>query len=187
MKITYVNDVPAVKKDEAEIRLIKLPAGFGCEELWYGETPVTEGQWQSMMGGELDKGENYPKVKVSFTDVEKFCEKLSVSSGVDFRLPTEIEQCRALGEEPTELKDYVVFGQDIITEVKTKLPNEYGLFDVRGLIWEWSETETELKSLRGGSWNYALSAARAVFRSYYLPADRGDHLGFRVVCCRPAF
>ena len=185
MKITYVNDTPAMQKNEAEIRLIKLPAGFGCEELWYGETPVTEGQWRDVMGGKLDKGENYPKVNVSFTDAEEFCAKLFASSGEDFRLPTELEQCRAMGHEPTDLKDYAVFRQNNIVEVKTKLPNEYGLFDVRGLIWEWAETGDERKTLRGGSWLYSQVNARAVYRYLIHPANRNNHFGFRVLCCRP--
>ncbi len=39
--------------------------------------------------------------------------------------------------------------------------------------------------LRGGSWANGHFSARAVYRYYYLPADRNFNIGFRVVWCRP--
>ena len=179
MKIIYVNE-PAVK-EQVELGLVKLATGFGCTELWYGETVVTEGQWSDVMGGQVDKGSKYPKVNVSFNDAVEFCEKLSQNSSQKFRLPTEVEQCRGLGGEPEDLDKYAVFDRKEICPVKSKLPNEFGLYDVRGLVWEWAETGEKYKSLRGGSWLNNLDFARAVFRYDNIPGVRYSSLGFRVV------
>ena len=185
MKVTFLG----CKKQLSgpELRLVKVPAGWGCEELWYGETPVTEGQWREVMGGEEEKGERFPKVGVSFVDAEEFCQRLSANTGMKFRRPTEVEQCRGLGvePEPEKLGEYAVFGMNKVVEVKTKLPNEWGLYDVRGLVREWAESGQEMKALRGGSWNGSRMHARAVCRPDNAPANRYDLIGFRVLCSRP--
>ena len=185
MKITIVNDVPQ-SKTEAEIRLVRVPAGGGCPELLVAESPTTENQWVAVMGGNLERGESFPKVNVSFAEAERFCVRLSEESGYTFRMPTEVEFCRCLGDEPKELEKYGVFDQKAIVEVKTKLPNEYGLFDMRGDVWEWTTTvENGRNILRGGSWGDIRGYARAVFRSLNRPAVRANFVGFRVLCCRP--
>lgn len=130
-------------------------------------------------------GENYPKVNVSAHEAEEFCKVLSERVGRDFRLPTEVEQCRALGLEPksSQLASQAVWGKQSLQPVKTLPPNEFGLYDVRGLVWEWTggEDEDASRCLRGGSWFFVRGLARAVFRYNYPPAGRFDDVGFRVV------
>ena len=185
MKIKIVNNVPQ-SKTEAEIRLVRVPAGGGCPELLVAETPVTEKQWLAVMGGSVETGENFPKVNVSYNEAELFCKKLSEEAGYTFRMPTEVEFCRCLGDEPKELEKYAVFDQAAIAKVKTKLPNEFGLFDMRGDVWEWTATaENGRNILRGGSWFNNQVNARAVSRNYPRPALRNNYFGFRVLCCRP--
>lgn len=185
MKIEIVNDSPP-KLSDTILRLVRVPAGFGCEELLVGETPVTEAQWIEVMGGKLDKGPDYPVVSISAFDAKEFCRRLSKKSGQEFRLPTEGEQARCLGIEPNDLEDYGVFEQLGLTEVKTKLPNEYGLYDTRGLVWEWTSGDGDYRYLLGGSWSNSRMLARAVFRYDDHPASRSLYIGFRVVLCRPS-
>lgn len=183
MQINYIKNQPKAENMVTNLNMVEIPAGFGCYAFYLAEMPITEEQWVSMMGGEIKKGKNYPKVNVSFLEASEFCKKLSEYSGVGFRLPTEHEFCRALGVEPSNLEDFAVFNQPKIVEVKTKLPNEYGLYDMRGLVWEWLDTkyDNDRYILRGGSWYDFQLYARAVYRNNNHPAIRYDFVGFRVV------
>lgn len=185
MKITIKNTSEQPPKQEPELILIPVPAGFGCEALLVGETPVTEAQWVDVMGGEIENGPNYPKVDVNVEDCKEFCRRLGERSDYKFRLPSEVEQARLLGLEPEDLEEYAAFDHNEITEVKTKLPNEYGLYDVRGRVWEWTEPQDGYSYLRGGSWVFSQDLARAVFRVNPLPASRYVDVGFRLVVTRP--
>ncbi len=184
MKIEIVNEI-AKKPSDTILRLVRVPAGFGCEELLVGETPVTEAQWAEVMGGEAERP-NYPKVNVSALDAEEFCEKLSEQTGMEFRLPTELEQARCLGIDPPNLTECAVFDENL-TKIKTKFPNEYELYDVRGLVWEWTaeEGEGEIRRLRGGSWYYDVGSCRSANRLRLGAGDRHLDVGFRVVVVRP--
>lgn len=191
LKIEYIE--PQAMRSVAEpkptpqpipMKLIKLPAGFGCEEFYLAETPVTQAQWHAVMGGELPTQPDHPRVSLSYGDAKLFCDKASSTYGVTFRLPTELEWCRAVGVEPASefLGDYAVFGQRELCAVKTKLPNEYGLYDMRGLVWEWlAGTEVVYRVVRGGSWNLNANFCRSAYRVNFHPAYVYDFFGFRVV------
>ena len=194
LKLEYID--PQAKRSEIEpnnvqpipMKLIKLPAGFGCEEFYLAETPITEAQWCAVMGGEATQPD-YPKVEVNYHDTQEFCRKASESYGVEFRLPTEFEWCRAVGVEPEPecLHEYAVFDHNAIEKVKTKLPNEFGLYDMRGLVWEWlsGQAVDDCATMRGGAWRSSQMYARAVYRSYPHPGLRDYLIGFRVVVVSP--
>lgn len=102
-----------------------------------------------------------PAIGMSWNAAQRYCEWLSLNTGLAYRLPTEEEwalACGAGGEGP--LADRAWFAEnseEMTQEVAQKAPNERGLFDVLGNAWEycanpWDPSEPERAVLRGGSW-----------------------------------
>ena len=178
-----------------------------------GKTEVTQELWQAVMGSNPSefKGDKLPVECVSYEDCEKFIEKLKSLTGQDFRLPTEAEwEYAARGGNKS--KGYKYSGSNDIGSVAwytsttndsgtkpvaTKSPNELGLYDMSGNVWEWcydyyddysSGSQTNPKGpssgsdrvRRGGSWNINAWSCRVSFRYYYSPGYGNFSLGLRL-------
>lgn len=118
-----------------------------------GECEVTQHLWSAVMGRNpsmLRRFPRYPVEMVSWDDCLTFIDRLNRMTGLSFRLPTEAEwEYAARGGNKTE--GYKYSGSDDIGlvawykgnsasathEVKTKLPNELGLYDMSGNAFEW--------------------------------------------------
>ena len=122
-----------------------------------GETEVTEAIWNAVMsnGG----GSNtHPKTSVTWNEAHTFVDRLTeiareqglISDDMRFRLPTEA-QWEFAAKGGNQSKGYLYAGSNDINEVavtlensgsspidvKTKLPNELGLYDMSGNAYEW--------------------------------------------------
>jgi formylglycine-generating enzyme required for sulfatase activity len=84
-----------------------------------GKYPVTQAQYQAVMGNNPSYFKNNPQnpvEQVSWNDAQAFCQKLSQITGKTYRLPTEAEweyTCRAgtttryyFGDDANQLGDY---------------------------------------------------------------------------------
>ena len=135
-----------VKKDEDSICKVKV------SDYCIGETQVTQELWQVVMGGNPSrfKGSCLPVESVSWDDCQNFISKLNALTGCEFRLPTEVEwEWAARGGERCE--NYIYSGSNYVDkvawysansdghthEVKSKQPNELGLYDMGGNVLEW--------------------------------------------------
>ncbi len=120
-----------------------------------GKYPVTQAQYEAVMGKNPSRFQNNPQnpvEKVSWNDAQAFCQKLSQITGKTYGLPTEAEweyACRAgtttryyFGDNANQLGDYAWY--DGNSRYKThpvgdKKPNAWGLYDMIGNVCEWCE------------------------------------------------
>jgi len=200
-------DDPEAFSDEKPRHLVTLTKGF-----WLGKYPVTQDEWQAVMGAnpEFFKGPRRPVETVTWDECQEFCRKLSgLECGLTYRLPTEAEweyACRAGTTTPR-------YGDvDLVAwhsgnsggeshDVGQMQGNRWGLHDMLGNVWEWcqdlfssytdravtdpcSGVGTE-RVLRGGSWYYYAEACRSAYRLGNVPDSRLDNYGLRLVCVRP--
>jgi len=148
-----------------------------------GQTEVTQELWLAVMGNNnsANVGDKHPMDFVSWNMAQEFIAKLNEMTGETFRLPTEAEwEFAARGGKNSN--GYAYAGSNTIGDVAwydgnceghhdvaTKAPNELGIYDMSGNVWEWCSnwyeaytaeaqtnpvgplTGTE-KVLRGGSW-----------------------------------
>ncbi len=181
-----------------------LPLDKGCPNpvpmantYWIGKYPVTNRLWRAVMGGTTPLGKDtHPVVNVSWDDAQAFCQKLSGIRGLDgssralapFRLPTEWEwEWAAAGGVRVDGQVTPNSGWSSATSdgdthpVGGKEPNNLGLYDTLGNVWEWTESQWGRHRVsRGGSWFDVPRFARVALRFWFEPGNRGDELGFRL-------
>lgn len=186
------------------------------KDFYIGKYPVTQAQWRAVMGSNPsnNKGcDNCPVENVSWNDIQEFLKKLNTLTGQQFRLPTEAEwEYAARGGQ--ESKSYLYSGSNNLEEVGwynknsggkphpvgQKQPNELGLYDMSGNMWEWVADDWHdnyygaptdgsawvniprdtLRVRRGGSWDYGPQHCRASNRGHWSPVSHTDNLGFRL-------
>lgn len=166
----------------SDITWIGTPIG-----LTVAETPITQAQWIAVMGQGTEPETQWwtrnplvPATHVNWYEAVEFAKKVGgrLPSSEEFRLFT----LAGRDELPKPLADYAVFDRREICSVRTKKPNDWGLYDTMGLVWEWClDGEYGYKWLRGGSWVDFGSDCRSAYRDLSTPGTRGNYLGFRVV------
>jgi len=119
-----------------------------------GQTEVTQELWQAVMGDNPSMYSDLqrPVERVGWIDCQMFVDKLNELTGQTFRLPTEAEwEYAARGGNLS--RGYKYAGSNTIDDVAwytdnsgstthpvaTKSPNELGLYDMSGNVWEWCQ------------------------------------------------
>ena len=177
-------------------------------------------------------GDNLPVDQVSWIDAVVFCNRLSELEGLDecydiaadgavlrsldtvgYRLPTEAEwehACRAGTTTrfgfgyglSTDLANYARKHGATSTSVGTFPPNDWGLYDMHGNVWEWVtdgwapytsaavsdpmiNADDDLRTMRGGSWASEAIACRSASRTRFSMWTRRNNAGFRLCMTAP--
>lgn len=175
--------------------------------LYMATHEVTEGAWAKVMtpGAALDPAAaNLPVVNVTWDEARRFLDRLNEGRPWRVRLPSETEweyACRAGTTTPYSTGrvlttaeanvngDFPGPGQPNgvnrgrVSPVASFPPNAFGLFDMHGNVWEWTNDgyDETRKVIRGGSWRFNADSARCAVRAHHRPQERGDSLGFRIV------
>jgi formylglycine-generating enzyme required for sulfatase activity len=178
-----------------------------------GRYEITQAQWRLIMGHNPSefKDDNLPVEMVSWNDVQAFIARLNEVTGKYYRLPTEAEWeyaarggnqmvgCKYSGSH--NLYNVGWFADNSAGTphaVGTKLPNELGIYDMSGNVWEWcidwygsypaSEQCDPMgvaagsgRVSRGGGWDNNARHCRVAYRSHNNPGSRFRYQGFRVV------
>jgi formylglycine-generating enzyme required for sulfatase activity len=194
-------------------------------DFYIGQYPVTQALWKAVMDGKNPsgfQGDDRPVENVSWDEVKVFLEALNQTTkdtrpeGHHYRLPTEAEWEYAARGGPYHAEGYKYAGSDRLKDmgwfpensggetkpVGLKYPNQLGIYDMSGNVWEWCEDDWHgdyedapgdgsawvdspkrgsARVGRGGSWDYFARFCRAAYRSLNAPAGRDDRLGFRLV------
>lgn len=189
------------------------------QPFWLGKYEVTQEQWQTLMHGNPAqfRGDRHPVEKVSWLDAMDFCRRLTereraagrLPAGYRYVLPTEAQweyACRAGGEGeaadayPTQTWHQGNSG-NTTQPVGGKVPNDWGLYDMHGNVWEWcldwktsypggeatdprGPASGQFRIFRGGGWNSSLVKTRATTRVGAPPEAKGFEVGFRVALSR---
>ena len=173
---------------------------------YIGETEVTQELWQAVMGSNPSyfSGSQKPVDNVSWNDCQEFIRKLNSLTGQSFRLPTEAEWEFAARGGNKNQGQYGGSGwcdrsgsPGQTNNVKMLSPNELGLYDMIGNVWEWcqdwygnysSSSQTNptgpssgsKRVLRGGSYENDSDFCTVSFRDLNTPSYRKTYVGMRL-------
>lgn len=191
-----------------------------------GQIEVTQQLWQAVMGdnpSHFMRSPLKPVENVSWDDCQEFIARLNALTGKKFRLPTEAEwEYAARGSNKS--RGYIYAGSNTLGEVAwydvnsyfidenssnygthtvaTKQPNELGLYDMSGNVWEWcydwfddyhSGAQTNptgptdppsedypFRVHRGGAWNFDICDCRNSVRGCSPQSAKSKDIGLRL-------
>jgi formylglycine-generating enzyme required for sulfatase activity len=202
----------AGKEHEQPIHDVTISRDF-----WIGKFPVTQAQYQAVTGSNPSDfrkaGPEAPVDQVNWDDTQAYIARLNdQQTAFTFRLPTEAEweyACRAGSEGetygPLEAIAWFAGNSGQTTHpVGQKLPNDFGLHDMLGNVWQWCQDAysptyyatspatdpqglpgaTWGRVLRGGSWGEDATKCRAATRGRFGAngmLTRYFQYGFRLV------
>jgi formylglycine-generating enzyme required for sulfatase activity len=163
--------------------MVWVPAGYRVAQF-----EVTQTEFEKVMSSNPSqfKGPRRPVERVTWTQAQEFCRKLTESErakdmlpdGYSYALPTQEQWRYFVGDAdlPNAITSHL--GDRRQTEnVGSLQPNEFGLYDVRGNVWEWCSEPVA----RGGSWRSHEDFLDVDFRYVGTPTTAFDDIGFRVI------
>lgn len=176
---------------------------------YIGKYEVTQSEWITVMNNNpsINVGDNIPVNRVTWNECQIFIQKLNQMTGKKFRLPTEEEwEFAARGgnnsqgfiycgsNNPNDVAWFIDNCEGRIHPVGQKLPNELGLYDMSGNVFEWCSTrypnnysKSDLSRIsssrrnRGGSWGSDAWSCRSSYRNASASDSHYNNIGLRIV------
>lgn len=179
-----------------------------------GKYLVTQELWTAIMGNNPSHfiGAKRPVEKISWHDAQEFFTKIPEHQHMlpeqSFRLPNSAQWeyaarggCKsgnfrfAGGDKLDEVGWHLENSHNETKEVGLKLPNELGLYDMSGNVWEWCEDHYKNDGeppnpiywgdthIYGGSWDYSSGYCHPSHCHNYYRAHNHFNIGFRVLLC----
>ena len=188
------------------------------QELWQAVMGTNPSYFQASTAADYGTNLQRPVEQVSWNDCHTFITKLNELTGKTFRLPTEAEwEYAARGGNKSQ--GYKYAGSNNVGDVAwyianipsqtsgdsgygtqtiaTKAPNELGLYDMSGNVWEWcqdwydyysSDAQTNPTGpsigatvmFRGGSWQHGFQSCRVSMRNHCGEMVTDNYIGFRL-------
>lgn len=179
------------------------------EDFYIGQTEVTQKLWKAVMdyNPSRKKCPKRPVTNVSYYEVQEFIHILDSLTGMRFRLPTE-EEWEYAARGGKNSRGYVYSGSNeaervawfngntrALKKVKKRSPNELGIYDMSGNVWEWCSTkyhyydkdrnaslgkDGQMYCIRGGAWQLPKTSCRVSWRGKRLPDLKNSFGGFRL-------
>lgn len=188
--------------------------GAVSDDFWIAKHEVTQEVYQATMSENpsTQKADGHPVETVSWHQAMEFCSRLtesmrasqSLPEGHEVRLPVSSEwEWAARGGAKSQRHPYA--GGSNATEVGwtkedsseghhpvgTKQPNELGLYDMTGNVWEWcldqlpadktGKPGADTRIKRGGSFFNNAATSQLTNIGEMAPSGKGQRFGFRVV------
>ena len=190
--------------DELPVHYVKIN-----EDFYIGQTEVTQKLWVAVMGynPSVKKCPKRPVTNVNYYEVQEFLRRLDSITGMEFRLPTE-EEWEYAARGGIHSRGFVYSGgKDVdrvawhngntgkLKKVKKRLPNELGIYDMSGNVWEWCSSryryfdnernatlgkDGQMYCIRGGAWQLPKTSCRVAWRGKRLPDLKNSFGGFRL-------
>lgn len=183
-----------------------IGAGIGAI---FGPVGAIAGSTLGWLAGRVFKGNDvvghYPVENLSHDEALEFVSRLSKMTNIKFAIPSE-EEWEYAARGGVKSQGYKFAGSNDINEVAwcrdnsngithpvgEKKPNELGLYDMSGNVWEWTETpahsyasnvncEGTIFIRRGGSWWHDAKNCRVSRRYASDHSKKTSGLGLRVV------
>ena len=168
-------------------------------DYYIGQTEVTQGFWEKVMGynNSIVVGDDLPVEKVSWDECQQFIGRLNEMTGLHFRLPTEEEWeyaarggnrsrgCSYAGSNNIDSVGWYSGNSEQTTHaVASLMPNELGVYDMTGNVWEWCQDFYDagqtMHVVKSGSWFDAATTCRINARTGRA-ADYQSYIGLRLV------
>lgn len=215
------SDDDAAEDDEGPTHRVTLTKGY-----WIGKYEVTQAEWYALMDAAEDEspasftGSDLPIDNVTYDEAMEYIARLNAATGKTYALPTEA-QWEFAARGGTKSVGYTYSGGNILTlvgwydinsngsthPVGTLLPNELGIYDMSGNVWEWTADWFSLYSpgfqtdptgpaspivdeanpsynahvYRGGCWDNSDRHSWPSTRGIFLPDNLSGNLGLRLV------